>query len=179
VLFYEVDKNVVDMAGGYFTYLSDAASRGVDVEILLGDARLVMERQLEEADGSQGFDLLVIDAFSGDSVPTHLLTVEAFAVYRDHLAPGGLLAIHASNKFLDLGSVIVGAAEYHGLTTTLIVNSADSELGVNRSRWLLVSDGSVLGGSPAVQLAASASEGSGREPVIWTDDHSSLLEVLD
>ncbi len=179
VLFYEVDKNVVDMAGGYFTYLSDAASRGVDVEILLGDARLVMERQLEEADGSQGFDLLVIDAFSGDSVPTHLLTVEAFAVYRDHLAPGGLLAIHASNKFLDLGSVIVGAAEYHGLTTTLIVNSADSELGVSRSRWLLVSDGPVLGGSPAVQLAASASEGSGREPVIWTDDHSSLLEVLD
>jgi len=179
VLFYEVDKNVVDMAGGYFTYLSDAASRGVDVEILLGDARLVMERQLEEANGSQGFDLLVIDAFSGDSVPTHLLTVEAFAVYRDHLAPGGLLAIHASNRFLDLGSVIVGAADYHGLTTTLIVNSADSELGVSRSRWLLVSDGSVLGGSPAVQLAASVSEGSGREPVIWTDDHSSLLEVLD
>jgi hypothetical protein len=179
VLFYEVDKNVVDMAGGYFTYLSDAASRGVDVEILLGDARLVMERQLEEVNGSQGFDLLVIDAFSGDSVPTHLLTVEAFAVYRDHLAPDGLLAIHASNRFLDLGSVIVGAADYHGLTTTLIVNSADSELGVSRSRWLLVSDGSVLGGSPAVQLAASASEGSGREPVIWIDDHSSLLEVLD
>ena len=179
VLFYEVDRNVLDMASGYFTYLSDAASRGVAVDIVLGDARLVMERQLEEVGGSQVFDLLVIDAFSGDSVPTHLLTVEAFAVYRDHLAPGGLLAIHASNKFLDLGSVIAGAADYHEMATTLIVNSADPELGVNRSRWLLVSDDSVLAGSPAVQLAASVSQGSGRDPVIWTDDHSSLLEVLD
>ncbi|MEE9602778.1 MAG: fused MFS/spermidine synthase, partial [Thermoguttaceae bacterium] len=108
--YYEIDPKVVQLADQYFTFDEDARQRGVDLEVYLGDARIVMEQQL--ADGrSEQFDLLVIDAFSSDAIPAHLLTRECFQVYQKHLAPGGVLAIHISNRHIDLSPVVRAAAE--------------------------------------------------------------------
>ena len=94
------------------------AARGATVEIVLGDARLSLERELKQA--PQAFDLLVLDAFSGDSIPIHLLTKEAFDIYLPHLAPEGALAVHISNRHLDLAPVVYGLAEHFELDAVRI-----------------------------------------------------------
>ncbi len=108
IRFYEINPEVTRLAETYFTYLADARERNTTVEIVLGDARLSLERELEEP---QAFDVLVLDAFSGDSIPTHLLTREAFEIYLAHLARGGALAVHTSNRHVDLVPVVYGLAE--------------------------------------------------------------------
>ncbi|MFZ5831944.1 MAG: fused MFS/spermidine synthase, partial [Planctomycetota bacterium] len=97
--FYELDPDVLRLAEEYFTFLGDSAAR---VETVLGDARLSLEAEWE-AEGSQQFDLFVVDAFSGDAIPVHLLTREAMALYLRHLKPDGMLAFHISNRHFDLG----------------------------------------------------------------------------
>ena len=113
IRFYEINPEVLRLAETYFTYLADARERGATVEVVLGDARLSLERELKQA--PQDFDLLVLDAFSGDSIPIHLLTQEAFDIYLRHLAPEGALAVHVSNRHLDLAPVVYGLAEHFEL----------------------------------------------------------------
>ena len=111
--FYEINPMVEQMARQYFHYLGDCAGR---VNVVLGDARLNLDREKP-----QNFDVLVLDAFSGDAIPMHLLTVEAFAIYLRHLAPEGVIAVHISNQHFSLGPVVDAVSHAHQLEYTAVL----------------------------------------------------------
>jgi len=170
VRFYEINAAVVGLSQGRsarFTYLDDSPAR---IEIALGDARLSLERE-----PSQQFDVLAIDAFSGDAVPVHLLTVEAFQVYLRHLAPGGVLAVHTSNTFLDLDRVVQAQADHLGLRVVAMDSPIDKEEQYWATWMLLVRDGYALD-VPAIRDAPQNDRV--KSVRLWTDDYSNLLEVL-
>lgn len=167
--FYEINPQVLDFAQRYFSFLRDSAAR---VEHVLGDARLSLER---EAD--QHYDVLILDAFNGDAIPTHLLTREAFDLYRRHLNPGGVIAVHISNQHLDLRPIVRGAAAHLGLAT-LLVADADFRRNspVSSSTWMMMSgDGAFLAALPVPPFAAPTEKVG---PRLWTDDQSSLVPIL-
>lgn len=160
--FYELDPDVEGLARGAFSFLP----RRPSATVALGDARRALEQE-----PPQGFDLLVVDAFSGDAVPAHLLTLEAFAVYLRHLAPGGLLALHLTNRTLDLTRVVGPAAARLGLASRLVEDPARLEALIYRSRWaLLATDPAALAG-----LDGPALDPNGRP---WTDAWSDLLGIV-
>jgi spermidine synthase len=170
--FYEINPQVLDFAQRYFSFLRDAAAGGARVEHVLGDARLSLER---EAD--QHFDVLILDAFNGDAIPTHLLTREAFDVYRRHLDPNGVIAVHITNQHLDLRPIVRGAAEHLGLGTLLVL---DEQGGTNNpcstSAWMVLgADRAFLAGLP-IRPFVPAPEKIG--PRLWTDDQSGLFPIL-
>ncbi len=119
--------------GSLVYYLSDARRRGAEVEIVLGDARLMMEREPDRE-----FDVLAVDAFSGDSIPTHLLTDEAMTSYHRHLSPEGILAIHISIRYLDLEPVCKALAVKHGYEARVVDESGDSTESSYTSSWVLL-----------------------------------------
>lgn len=173
--FYEIDPDVVHIArdSGHFSFLSDSRA---DLDIVLGDARISLA---ETPDGT--YDFLVLDAFSSDAIPTHLLTVEALELYRSKLAPNGLMAFHISNRYLQLEPVLAAAAREAGLLAViqddLFVDEAETEEGKFRSTWV------VLAPTPE---AIATFEGDNRWsplPVLrrdqaWTDDFSNLMEAF-
>ena len=166
---YEINPDVKDFAEGYFTYLKDSPA---DVEIVLGDARLSMEQE-----APQRFDLLLLDAFSGDAVPVHLLTKEAFEIYRRHLEPDGVIGIHVSNRFIDLIPVVRGAADYLGLESVLIA-SDDGPLMVRAAKWMLVTANRDFLELKPISQAISSMPESGDRTILWTDDFTSLFQVF-
>lgn len=170
--FYEINPNVIHIANSEFTYLADARSRGAQVDVVLGDARLSLERE-----APQEFDLLAVDAFSGDSIPVHLLTREAFDLYARHLKPGGTLAIHISNRYLNLTPVVTRAAVSMGREVLMIANEPDQRMGISRSTWLLVCPQHGLIEQEGVRPAGTLLSSSNHTP-LWTDDYSSLLPLL-
>ena len=126
-----------------------------------------------ERETPQNFDVLVLDAFSGDAIPVHLLTVEAFAIYLRHLAPDGIIAVHISNRYFELGPVVDAVSHAHGLTYAAVANRASSQ-GGRMSLWVLVAaNPKVL---EAERIRKAAFQTNGRR-VLWTDDHASLLDV--
>ncbi|MFV1995485.1 MAG: spermidine synthase, partial [Verrucomicrobiales bacterium] len=135
--YYEIDRTVLDYASEYFSFIEDARARGATVHVSLGDARIEMERQIERGE-FQNFDVLAIDAFSGDSVPMHLLTDEAFQIYRRHMQPGGIIAFHISSRYLDLLPVVRGLAGTNGWSVRYIYDAGD-QFGRVPSRWALIS----------------------------------------
>ena len=155
--FYELDPAVIHLAqdSQYFSYLRDSAAR---IETIPGDARLALERELVE--GSQEYDLLVVDAFSGDSIPVHLLTYEAIDVYLNHLLPKGVLAIHISNKHVHLEPVVARLQEAYGLEGGIIESPGSPPLG-NNSTWVLLSRDPSFLSSDALQ-SVSSSDQTGR-----------------
>jgi len=167
--FYDINPQVVDLARTEFTFLKDSPAR---VEVQLGDARLSLERE-----PAQNFDLLALDAFSSDAIPVHLLTVEAFRVYARQLRPGGVLAVHISNRYLDLVPVVQQAARELSLELREVDNEDDDNAGVYRSDWLLLSaspeafEGGLLG------EVAQTIETAPRVK-LWTDDYSDLYRIL-
>jgi SAM-dependent methyltransferase len=167
--FYEINPQVVGLARSEFTYLQDS---GAHVEIALGDARLSLERET-----GQSFDVLAVDAFSGDSIPVHLLTREAFALYLDHLGPGGVLAVHVSNKYLDLEPVVRMQANEVGLPSMVVDTSDDDTVGVYGSTWVLVSRRSDFFEKPSIQAAAAEIDVT-RRMRLWTDNYSNLFKTL-
>jgi hypothetical protein len=165
--FYEINPDVVAAAHQHFTFLSDSPAEKAIVE---GDARLALE--FEEP---QEFDILVLDAFSGDAIPVHLLTREAMAVYLKHLKTDGLLACHISNLHFDLRPVMAGLAQDCGLTSVVRFSNDDPQTAAQSALWVL------LARYPQVLALATGLESnseSKRPPVLWTDDRSNLLEVL-
>jgi hypothetical protein len=142
------------------------------VEVAIGDGRMLLERE-----PPQGFDLLVIDAFSDDAVPVHLLTREAFAVYLRHLAPDGILAFHVSSYALDLGRVVEGASRHHGLRAATVTDEEERAPGDAASDWILLTAGDRFARDPRLREAAERTEPS-EGPVLWTDRASDLLSVL-
>src|SRR5262249_55445867 len=126
---YEIDSLVVDFARRHFTYLEGADAA---VSVVLGDGRLSLEREPDHP-----FHVVCVDAFSGDAIPAHLLTREAFALYRRHLGQGGILAVHISSRFLDLSPVVKRSAEANDLDAVLIKDSGDEARGALSSTWVL------------------------------------------
>jgi hypothetical protein len=176
VEFYEIDPRVVAFAEEYFTFLSDARARGAEVEVVLGDARIQLERELELGQ-PQRFDVLVVDAFSGDAIPMHLLTKECAEIYWAHLKPDGILAVHISNRYLDLRPVVRELAELHG-KQSLLYTHRTRRRGALNSRWVLITDNERFLASEAVQSAAVPQGMQQGKGVLWTDDFSSLFELL-
>ena len=139
ITFYEIDRLVRDIAfdRAYFTYTTDATARGVSQRVELGDARVRLERVKRERPGER-YDLIVVDAFSSDAIPVHLLTREALQLYLDMLAPGGVLVLHISNRYLDLEPVVANLAEDAALGGRLIGDDESEEIaGANRSTWVV------------------------------------------
>jgi spermidine synthase len=168
--FFEIDPDVVRLARKWFTFWSDAEDRGATLRVELGDARLSLERSRER------FDLLVVDAFSGDAIPAHLLTAECFALYREHLADGGLMAVHVSNLFLHLAPVVREGAKCTGFEARNLSSPPDpARLGFAND-WVAVSGDEKLLDALPVAIAAPWPTIELDRP--WTDDFSSLVPLL-
>jgi spermidine synthase len=165
---YEINPLVVEVAHEYFGYLADAKGT---VEIALGDARLTMEREV-----GQGYDLLVVDAFSSDSIPVHLLTREAFATYFRHVRPGGVVAVHISNRYLDLAPVVKQAAAHFGKRVVRVRNEDDYVRGVYSSTWLLLADSAEALARLRLDDAAESLDDVATVP-LWTDQFSNVYEL--
>ncbi len=166
--FYEVNPLVERVARDQFTFLQSCEGARVSI----GDARLVLEKQAPQA-----FDLLVLDAFSSDSIPVHLLTAEAFAIYLRHLAPGGLIAVHVSNRYLDLEPAIAAHARKFGLHGLAVTDDTSNEQ-VYPSDWILLgSNGSLLAGPLYTGATLTPLEKIRALPE-WTDDESNIAAVF-
>ncbi len=171
--FYEINPDVLKLSDKLFTYLNDSPAR---TEVMIGDARIVMERELASGQ-SQQFDVLAIDAFSSDAIPVHLLTSECGEIYRQHLRPGGILAIHISNRFLDLNPVSRGMAEKLGWQAMRIENGNNDLTGVFSSTWILLTSNTEFANDS--EIIDSIDPWEEEEPILhWTDDYSGLWQVL-
>jgi hypothetical protein len=174
--FYEVNPDVIAIAegeGGFFSFLADSQAQ---IDVIEGDARVALENELLN-DGSQGFDLLVIDTFSGDTIPLHLLTEEAFDIYLAHLNEGGVIAINVSNKLFDLPQAIFPLADSFGLNAALIQGQGDGIQSYD-SVWMLLTSDPVFLNLPFVADRA-VERPSGTEDIrLWTDDFSNLFQIL-
>ncbi len=167
--FYEINPLVIDLASHSFTYIKDTMAK---VEIALGDARLSLEREQPE-----NFDVLAVDAFSGDSIPVHLLTREAFVLYFRHLKPGGALAVHVSNKYLDLQPVVLMAADTLHLRAMVVDTSDEDNNAIFGATWVLVTARPELFESALLKPVAATMERK-KSMRLWTDDYSNLFQIL-
>jgi len=164
--FFELDEAVEKLARAHFDFLESAPGE-VDVEI--GDGRLLLERS-----EPLSFDVLLVDAFSGDAVPAHLLTREAFEVYLRHVAPNGVIGVHVSNRHLRLASVVLGAARELELAATRISTNDGATEAEAGSDWVLLSRRDDVLRS----FATATAMGDDMKPVLWTDQRSDLFAIL-
>ena len=167
--FYEINPLVEPFARRYFTYLDRGRAA---TEVVLGDARLSLE-----AESPQGYDLLAIDAFSSDAIPVHLLTREAFALYFRHLAPGGVLAVHVSNRYLDLQPVVRAAVDDFGRRARVVDTETDVDEGSYGSTWVLVARDEAFFDRPAFRDNEDVKP-LPTKALSWRDDFSNLFRVL-
>ncbi len=209
ITFYEINPAVVEIAEGgrWFTFLADCRQRGAQCEIRLGDARLTLRRELASAspprrgeglgeghapNRGQQYHVLALDAFSGDSIPVHLLTVDAFELYLSHLAaPGalpsgevaaatgsiesGAIAVHISNRYVDLSPIIRSVAKHFGLHALHIENEDDPKQGTYSADWMILTRNQAL----ADELTHFAVVPDPAAPtILWTDTRSSLFDIL-
>ncbi|MDR6887649.1 MULTISPECIES: spermidine synthase [Variovorax] len=166
---YEINPQVFELADSEFTFLRDSAAH---IERVLGDARLALERE-----PPQGFDLLAVDAFSGDAVPVHLLTAEAMDVYMRHMKPDGIVAFHVSNRYLELAPVVAQIAQLKGLSAMLVSDDAKDSKWLNSTDWVLVArEPGVLARGPLRGAASPIVLPASSRP--WTDDFNNLLGAL-
>jgi hypothetical protein len=167
-VFYEINPNVAWIANTQFSFLRDSTAK---TQIKLGDARLTLE-----GEPPQGFDVLAIDAFSGDAIPVHLLTKEVFALYLRHLKPTGILAVHVSNQFLDLAPVVEQLAEFYGYPAIRIQSPKDEERGLSSATWVLMTRNREF--LARREIANVAQQIPPRGLRLWTDDYNNLLQVI-
>ncbi len=166
--FYEINPAVEDVAKNHFWYLKNAEGA---IDVVLGDARLSLEREPVE-----NYDTLVVDAFSSDSIPVHLLTKEALQQYFRHLKPNGVLAVHISNRFIDLAPVLERGANALGKAALFVESDDDEDGKCFGTSWVLVTS------NPAVFKAEAYKKGKPLEAApwlkTWTDDYSNIFRVL-
>jgi hypothetical protein len=166
--FYDINPAVMKIAQRDFTYLQDSDAT---IELVLGDARLSLERE-----PSQQFDVLVVDAFSSDAIPVHLITSEALGVYLKHMKPGGVIAFHVTNRFLNLVPVVEALARAHDLQVMHIADDGEDSI-ASRSDWVLLSDRREALDRPVLNDAATEVEAR-KDWRLWTDDFNNLVQVL-
>lgn len=165
--FYELDQNVVDLARRHFTFLGSSRAR---IDIVLGDGRLALAGEPPHA-----FDVLVLDAFSSDAVPVHLLTREAFSVYVQHLGPDGVLLVNVSNRHLAVDRVVESSARAQGLTCLFVETPTNPSAHVSHVEWGIAARDpgmlrALLGGLPMVSPA--------KPEVLFTDTRASVLSIV-
>jgi hypothetical protein len=177
VRFYEINTEVERIARSRFTYLKDTPAK---VEIVHGDARLSLEREKPNA-----FDVLVLDAFSSDAIPVHLLTREAFEIYGRHMKADGVIAVHISNRYLNLEPIVLLLARHFGYDAEFIddaeVDSREEDEeshGVYASEWVLLSKNKDFLALPAVRDAAIEHPEVSPKIRLWTDEESNLFRIL-
>lgn len=160
--FFEINPDVIEVAKTRFSYLKDSAA---EVQVIEGDGRQAIAQHAGQ------FDVLILDAFSGDAIPTHLLTREALALYLTKLAPGGRLAVNVSNRHADLSRVVRGLAADQGLAWVWRRAFAKSPFGKYQSDWMVLARDAAL-------LEGLGGEAPAGVPIRWTDDHAPLLPLL-
>jgi SAM-dependent methyltransferase len=166
--FYEINPLVLTLARTEFTFLNDCKGK---VDVAMGDARLSLEREPDEH-----FDVLAVDAFSSDSIPVHLLTREAMALFFRHLKPDGILAVHISNRYLDLQPVLDGERRAMGKVARVVDTEDDESQDVFGATWVLIT--SPATGFDSYELEHSAEIASTKKIRLWTDDYSNLFQIL-
>jgi protein-L-isoaspartate O-methyltransferase len=166
VRFYEINPEAERLARKHFSFLADSPSR---VEVVQGDGRLSLERE-----APRGYHVLALDAFSGVTIPSHLLTVEAMEIYLRHLDEEGVIAIHVSNPYLDLAPVVRGLARRFALKLAQLGHAPDSDDVLESSTWLLLTHS----GRVHEQLRPFAVPDPGMREVLWTDDLHDLVSLL-
>ena len=165
--FYDINPGVLRIAERDFTFLQNSDAT---IEVVLGDARLSLERE-----PNQNFDVLAIDAFSSDAIPVHLITSQALAIYRRHMKPGGVIAFHVTNRFLNLAPVVEGLARAHEMHVIQIADVPDAP--ASSSDWVLLSDSAESLDKPELTDAAKQIEVH-EDWRLWTDDFNNLVQVL-
>lgn len=168
--FYEINPLDYAVEMAWFTFLRDCPA---EHPVVFGDARLSMEKQ-----SSQQLDLLGLDAFSSDSIPVHLLTREAFVLYFRHLKAGGILAVHVSNRYLDLTPVVARNARDLGKAALLVTDEGLEEAYLTGSDWVLVTADPAVFTHPEFRRGdvQRVNPRAGLRP--WTDDYSNLFQIL-
>ncbi len=168
--FYEINPLVTQIAKTQFSYLRESPAH---VNVVGGDARLSLEREPD-----QHFNVLAVDAFTGDSVPIQLLTLQAFQLFFDHLAPTGVVAVHVSNRNLNLAPVVARAAGALGKTAVLIESDRNETGGpIKRAEWVLLTGDRALAAELA-QIGQGAVLGGHNSTRLWTDDYSDVIGAL-
>jgi spermidine synthase len=163
--FYEIDPDVESIAQFHFTYLNECPPR----DVVIGDGRLKLEQT------NYRYDVILLDAFTSDAIPLHLLTKEALAIYKQRLNKNGVMLFHISNRYLELGSFIAAAAKENGLPSLFQISQKDKKYPLMQlSKWVAV---------PLTQQAAQSLSAKGWETLepagrAWTDDRSSVLEAF-
>ena len=168
--FYEINPQVIELAQEKFCVRTGLPG---EVEIVPGDARLSLERE-----AANNYDVLVLDAFSGDAIPTHLLTTEAFDLYRRHLKADGALCIHVSNHFIDLTGIVRRLAMEHGYD---VVHVDQPEVkrardGIYTSEWMVLSKNAAI--LAAIDKYVVEPAGDASEAPLWTDSRTDLFRIL-
>ena len=174
--FYEINPAAIRLAegeGGYFSFLSDSPAK---MDVIPGDGRISLEQELKTG-GSNQFDILILDAFSSDSIPVHLIDKEAFEIYLEHLKQNGLLGINVTNNYIDLRSVAWQLAQQFGLQMVYISNPGDGQAGYT-SQWILMTRDTSYFEIPAIKNRITVSDDFNKNLPIWTDDYSNLFLLL-
>lgn len=173
--FYEIDPNVVAMEEKWFSALSSVRDKGVETNVFIGDGRKLLESQLRNNSEPQ-YDILTLDAFSGDSIPVHLLTREAFSLYFEHIRTDGILAIHISNKHLDLFPVVTSIAADLGVKAAKVIGPESAEKMTYLSKWVVLSNNDAFFAN--IESAENVEMLEPKITHLWTDEYSNLLSVL-
>jgi SAM-dependent methyltransferase len=169
--YYEINPGIQDLALKHFTFFKDAQARGVEVTSVLGDGRLTLERE-----PNQNFDLILLDAFSGDAIPMHLLTREAFDIYKRHLKPDGIVIPHITNRYISLAPMLKSMAKDLGWHTARVILDEDDYF--DYTDFFLMSPSAESLKDMPMDTAAETDN----EPVnvpMWTDLRHNLFEVLN
>ncbi len=168
---YEINPEVSRLATSWFKYLTNCSA---EVKVVLGDARMSLERE-----PPQGFDLLTLDAFSSDSIPVHLLTREAFALYERHMKTNGIIAVHISNHYVDLQPVVTSLARQFNYKLAIIdYDELEGDWWLYSCTWMLLTHDEGIVNAPAIRWAATPLRANSISPPLWTDDFASLFQVL-
>ena len=171
VRIYEINPEVQHVATTRFTYLSNCPGR---VEVVLGDARLALERE-----PPQDFDLLVLDAFSSDAIPMHLLTSEAFELYSRHISTNGIIAVHISNHYLDLEPIVLKLGQQFSFKAAVVdYDESEGEWWIYSSTWVLLTRHAELLNAPGIRWATTPPRSNWNTFPVWTDDSSSLFRIM-
>jgi spermidine synthase len=171
---YEINPLVERIAQSEFTFYPHSPA---DKRILMGDARLVLDRQKNQ-EGSQQFDLLSVDAFSSDAIPIHLLTRQALALYFYHLKPDGILAIHVSNRYLDLAPVCARGAQDFDKEAMVVEDDGEEESYMSPSTWVLLTSHAAWFQSASFKNAIMTKGIAPTTFRTWTDDYSNVFQIL-
>jgi hypothetical protein len=171
--FYELNPQVEKLARNprYFTYVDDCLKRGCNLQVVLGDGRLQMAKSDER------YDLIILDAFSSDAIPVHLLTLEALDIYMGHLQAGGMLAFHISNRYLDLEPVLYNIGRARSLIYAVNKDDGDDDSGRSGSTWVVMA-----GRDDLIGYLLSSSDWNGLTPKrgigVWADDYANVAKAF-